>query len=117
MMMAYKPLKSVSGMNSGIQLGLGATERYFETIDQKPKMKNKKSAKEINMIKGKIEFKDVYFNYIEEKSALNGLNLNIESGKVVALVGPSGGGKSTIMNMILRFYDPKKVRLPLMNII
>jgi len=108
MMMAYKPLKSVSGMNSGIQLGLGATERYFETIDQKPKIKNKKSAKEINMIKGKIEFKDVYFNYIEEKSALNGLNLNIESGKVVALVGPSGGGKSTIMNMILRFYDPKK---------
>ncbi|MFT4717913.1 MAG: subfamily B ATP-binding cassette protein MsbA [Rickettsiales bacterium] len=108
MMMAYKPLKSVSGMNAGIQLGLGATERYFSTIDQKPKIKNKKNAKEIGIIKGKINFNKVYFNYIEDKIALNGINLKIEQGKVTALVGPSGGGKSTIMSMILRFYDPKK---------
>lgn len=108
MMMAYKPLKSVSGMNSGIQLGLGATERYFETIDQKPKIKNKQNAKQINMIQGKLSFDNVHFNYVEDKIALNGLNLNIEKGKVTALVGPSGGGKSTIMSMILRFYDPDK---------
>lgn len=107
MMMAYKPLKSVSGMNSGIQLGLGATERYFETIDQKPKIKDKEGAKTIEDPKGHIKFHDVHFNYVEDKTALNGINLNIESGKVVALVGPSGGGKSTIMSMILRFYDPK----------
>ncbi len=107
MMMAYKPLKSVSGMNSGIQLGLGATERYFETIDKKPEIIDKKNAKIIKNAKGNIKFNNVGFNYIADKTALNGINLKIEAGKVVALVGPSGGGKSTIMSMILRFYDPK----------
>lgn len=106
MMMAYKPLKSVSGMNAGIQLGLGGTERFFETVDQKPKIVDGPNAKNIEDVKGDIEFKNVEFRYIEDRTALNSLNLKIESGKVVALVGPSGGGKSTIMSMILRFYDP-----------
>ena len=113
MMMAYKPLKSVSGMNAGIQLGLGATERYFKTIDKKAKIKDKKNALEVKNVKGNIEFNDVYFNYIEDKAALDGINLTIETGKVIALVGPSGGGKSTIMSMILRFYDPKKGQITL----
>jgi len=113
MMMAYKPLKSVSGMNSGIQLGLGAIERYFTTIDQKPKIKDKPNAKIIQNSKGNIKFEDVHFSYIEDKTALNGINLNIDSGKVVALVGPSGGGKSTLMSMILRFYDPKSGKISL----
>lgn len=113
MMMAYKPFKSVSGMNSSIQMGLGATERYFETIDQEPKIKDKKNAKQIGLIQGQIQFNNVHFNYIEDKIALNGLDLNIEKGKVTALVGPSGGGKSTIMSMILRFYDPKKGNITL----
>ena len=115
MMMAYKPLKSVSGMNSGIQLGLGATERYFETLDQKPKIIDKPNAKIIKNVKGDITFNNVRFNYVEDKTALNGINLNIESGKVIALVGPSGGGKSTIMSMILRFYDPKSGTISLDN--
>lgn len=113
MMMAYKPLKSVSGMNSGIQLGLGATERYFQAIDRKPKIKDKKGAKHLTKIKGNIKFDDVKFKYVEDKAALNELNLEIKSGKVVALVGPSGGGKSTIMSMILRFYDPKSGKITL----
>ena len=115
MMMAYKPLKAVSGMNSGIQLGLGGTERYFEAIDQKPTIKDKKNAIELNNPKGNIKFTDVHFNYIKDKTALNGINLNIEQGKVVALVGPSGGGKSTIMSMVLRFYDPKSGKITLDN--
>ncbi len=113
MMMAYKPLKSVSGMNSGIQLGLGGTERFFSTIDQKPTIVDSKNAIDIQNVKGAIEFKDVSFNYIEDRTALNGLNLKVESGKTVALVGPSGGGKSTIMSMILRFYDPKSGEITL----
>ena len=115
MMMAYKPLKSVSGMNSGIQLGLGATQRYFETLDQKPKIIDKKNAKIITNVKGDISFNNVKFNYIDDKTALNGVNLEIKSGTTVALVGPSGGGKSTIMNMILRFYDPKSGNITLDN--
>jgi subfamily B ATP-binding cassette protein MsbA len=115
MMMAYKPFKSVSGMNSGIQLGLGATERYFKTLDQKPKIIDKPNAKIIKNVKGNITFNNVHFNYVKDKTALNGINLNIESGKVIALVGPSGGGKSTIMSMILRFYDPKSGTITLDN--
>ena len=111
MMMAYKPLKAVSGMNSGIQLGLGGVERYFTTIDKKPKIKDKANAKSLEDTKGNIKFEDVHFSYIKDKTALNGIDLNIESGKVVALVGPSGGGKSTIMSMILRFYDPKSGKI------
>lgn len=107
MMMAYKPLKSVSGMNSGIQLGLGATERYFKELDKKPKITDQKNAKQITKPQGNIKFEQVVFNYIKDKTALNGLNLEVKSGQLVALVGPSGGGKSTIMSMMLRFYDPK----------
>ena len=107
MMMAYKPLKSVSGMNAGIQLGLGGTERYFTTIDQKPLIKDSETAKSISEIRGDINFKDITFNYTADKTALNGINLDVKAGETVALVGPSGGGKSTILSMILRFYDPK----------
>ena len=107
MMMAYKPLKSVSGMNSGIQMGLGGSERFFTAMDQKPQIIDKEGAKTLKNVHGNIEFKDVSFSYTDDRTALNGVNLNVEPGKVVALVGPSGGGKSTIMSMILRFYDPK----------
>jgi subfamily B ATP-binding cassette protein MsbA len=107
MMMAYKPMKSVSGMNSGIQIGLGATHRFFGMLDTKPTIVDGKNAVNLEKVKGKIEFKDVTFSYIDDKTTLDGINLNIEPGNTIALVGHSGGGKSTIMNMILRFYDPK----------
>ena len=107
MMMAYKPLKAVSGMNSGIQLGLGSTERFYTLIDNKPKIVDKPNAAILENVKGNIIFKNVGFNYLKDKVALNGINLEIGAGQTVALVGHSGGGKSTIMNMILRFYDPK----------
>ena len=113
MMMAYKPLKAVSSMNSSIQLGLGGTERYFEILDKKPKIKDKEDAITLSRTKGDIKFRNVHFSYIEDKTALNGINLEIDSGKIVALVGPSGGGKSTIMSMILRFYDPKSGNITL----
>ena len=105
MMMAYKPFKSVSGMNATIQMGLGAAERYFKTIDKHPKIIDKANALELTNPKGNIKFNNVKFNYVKNKAALDGINLDIENGKVIALVGPSGGGKSTIMSMILRFYD------------
>lgn len=113
MMMAYKPLKSVSGMNSGIQLGLGATERYFKEIDKKPAITDKKNAKKLKDPKGNIKFENVIFNYTKDRTALNSINLEVKPGEMVALVGPSGGGKSTIMSMMLRFYDPKSGKISL----
>lgn len=105
MLMAYRPLKSVSGMNSGIQLGLAASTRFYRAIDDLPKIVDKENAIELSDVKGDIAFENVDFSYIEEKKALDDVNLDIKAGQTVALVGHSGGGKSTIMNMILRFYD------------
>jgi len=106
MMMAYKPLKSVSNMNTGVQMGLAATTRLYKLLDEKPEINDKPNALDLQNIKGDIEFSQVCFSYIEGKQALNEINFKIPAGKTVALVGHSGGGKSTIMSMILRFYDP-----------
>lgn len=107
MMMAYRPLKSISGMNSGIQLGLGAATRLYKILDEKPTIIDSRNAVKLENVKGNIEFQNVNFNYTKEKPTLKNINLKIPAGKTVALVGHSGGGKSTIMNMILRFYDPQ----------
>lgn len=111
MLMAYKPLKSVSGMNSGIQMGLAATERYYTLLAQAPKIITKPDAVNLDNIKGDIKFEKVNFSYTDEKETLKDINLEIPAGKMVALVGHSGGGKSTIMSMILRFYDPNNGKI------
>lgn len=107
MMMAYKPLKSVSNMNSGVQMGLAAASRLYKTFDEKPKIVDKPNAISLTDVKGEIEFENVKFSYVDDKVALKNVSFKIEAGKTIALVGHSGGGKSTIMNMILRFYDPQ----------
>lgn len=106
MMMAYKPLKSVSGMNSGVQMGLAAATRLYTLLDEKPVIIDKPNAIALTNVKGDIEFQNVKFSYIDDKLAMNEVSFKIPAGKTVALVGHSGGGKSTIMSMILRFYDP-----------
>ncbi len=106
MMMAYKPLKSVSGMNSGVQLGLAAATRLYEILDTKATIIDKPNAINLTHVKGEIEFRDVTFSYNENKNALKNISFKVKAGETVALVGHSGGGKSTIMNLILRFYDP-----------
>lgn len=106
MMMAYKPLKSVSNMNSGVQMGLAAASRFYKLIDELPTIVDKANAVALENVKGDIEFENVSFSYVDDKMALKNINMKIPAGKTVALVGHSGGGKSTIMSMILRFYDP-----------
>lgn len=106
MMMAYRPLKSVSGMNSGIQMGLASATRIYRMIDDMPKIIDKGNAIELRNTRGEIKFENVDFKYVDERKALDGVDIEIPAGKTVALVGHSGGGKSTIMSMILRFYDP-----------
>jgi subfamily B ATP-binding cassette protein MsbA len=113
MMMAYKPLKSVSSMNSGVQMGLAAATRLYTLLDEKPTIIDKPNAIALENVKGDIEFSEVKFSYVEGKDALKSVSFKIPAGKTVALVGHSGGGKSTIMNMILRFYDPQNGQVKL----
>jgi subfamily B ATP-binding cassette protein MsbA len=106
MMMAYRPLKSLSGMNSSVQMGLAGATRLYKMLDEKPQIVDKPSAIDLKTVKGNIEFDKVSFSYIADKIALDNISFKVEAGTSVALVGHSGGGKSTIMSMILRFYDP-----------
>lgn len=105
MLMAYRPLKSVSSMNSGVQMGLAAASRLYALLDEAPKLVDKPNAVALENVKGEIKFENVEFSYIDDKKALNNVSFKALSGKTTALVGHSGGGKSTIMSMILRFYD------------
>ncbi len=113
MMMAYRPLKSVSGMNSGIQMGLAAATRFYRMIDEKQNIVDKPNAVAIDHVKGNIKLENVDFRYVEDKLTLSGVNVEVKAGQTIALVGHSGGGKSTIMSMILRFYDPENGRVTL----
>lgn len=105
MLMAYRPLKSVSSMNSGVQMGLAAASRLYALLDEAPKLVDKPNAVALENVKGEIKFENVEFSYIDDKKALNNVSFKALAGKTTALVGHSGGGKSTIMSMILRFYD------------
>lgn len=104
--MAYEPVKRLAKLNNTVQVGLGAAERVFHMLDTKPSIKDKRGAKPVNTKKPTITFDKVEFAYADtEGKALNGISFKAKAGKVTALVGPSGGGKSTVMNLIPRFYD------------
>jgi subfamily B ATP-binding cassette protein MsbA len=103
--LAYEPMKKLARLNNSLQVGLGAAERVFEMLDTKAKIKSKARAQALNTKKPKIQFKNVSFSYDKNQPALDGITFTAKPGTVTALVGPSGGGKSTIMNMIPRFYD------------
>ena len=101
-----RPAKALTDAFSGIHSGIAAGERVLELIDTKPEMVNKPEADTITDFNEAIVFDNVTFNY-GTKEVLKGINLKIHKGKTVALVGPSGGGKSTLMDLIPRFHDPK----------
>ncbi len=106
LLMAYQPLKRLANFNVNIQDGLAAADRIFNLLDQKPEITDLRNAKEYVYKKGEIGFKKVKFSYGSKVfHALNEINLKIPGGKTVALVGKTGAGKSTILNLIPRFYD------------
>ena len=106
-MSIYRPLKSVTNINNNLQEGLASAERTFNLMDSPATITEKAGANELKVSKGEIEFKNITFAYEEGQNAIEGLNLTIPAGKKVALVGASGAGKSTILNLIPRFFDPK----------
>ena len=104
--MAYEPMKKLAKLNNTVQVGLGAAERVFQMLDIKPAIKDRRGAKAITKKKPGVEFKGVEFTYENaEMKALSDISFTAKPGKVTALVGPSGGGKTTIINLIPRFYD------------
>lgn len=104
LLMLYEPIKRLNKENHNVQQGLAASQRVFEIIDREPEIVEKKDAIELGRVQGSIEFKDVFFKY-EDKMILKGLNLKIVKNEVVAVVGESGAGKTTIINLLPRFYD------------
>ncbi|MBC8052883.1 MAG: ABC transporter ATP-binding protein [Sphingobacteriaceae bacterium] len=105
-----RPAKAITDSFSGIHSGIAAGERVLALIDEKPGIVNKAGAREVNSFKEKIILDDVCFNY-GNKEILKHINLVIPRGKTVALVGPSGGGKSTLMDLIPRFMEPNGGRI------
>ena len=106
MMLAYQPVRSLSTLNVILNQGLSAASRILSVIDTKKLIKNPDNAKEINVEKANIKFKDVMFSYNKsDGEVLKNVNLEFEGGQMTSLVGHSGSGKSTILNLIPRFYD------------
>jgi subfamily B ATP-binding cassette protein MsbA len=109
MMLAYQPVRSLATLNISIQQGLSGARRVLPIIDDTPKVIDKNNVKKLIFKIGQIDFEDVNFSYSEEENKiLNNLNLNIPGQKMTALVGSSGAGKSTILNLIPRFYNISK---------
>jgi len=106
MMLAYQPVRALATLNITIGQGLSAASRLLPIIDEKSNLVQNKNDSEIQITNGNIEFKDVDFKYDNESNkVLNFINLKMLGGKMTSLVGHSGAGKSTILNLIPRFYD------------
>ena len=109
MMLAYQPVRSLATLNITIQQGLSGARRVLPIIDDVPEIKEIQKPNELIVTQGKIDFNNVSFNYSEgENITLNSINLEIPGEKMTALVGHSGAGKSTILNLIPRFYNVDK---------
>lgn len=100
-----RPLRSFIDQFANINQGVAAGERIFTIIDAENEVKDKKDAKQFEGLKESIELRNVEFSYDGERKVINGVNIKIKKGQTVALVGPSGGGKSTLSELIPRFYD------------
>ncbi len=102
------PIQDIARVYAEMQNSVASAERMYSLIDAVPEIKDKSEAYDPGTILGDIEFENVNFYYEENKPVLAGFNLKVKRGETIALVGPTGGGKSTIVNLICRFYEPKQ---------
>ena len=103
----YKPIKDLVKVNAGLQKGAAAAERFFQVLDQDNSLPVSPNPRHVRGFQREIQFRDVSFRYTPEgQDVLQGLDLSIRKGEMVALVGQTGSGKSTVANLLARFYDP-----------
>ena len=103
-LLAYRPIKDLAKVATYIQRSMAAADRYFQIIDMDTSVKEKENPEPLKTFEDRISFKDVTFSY-DERKILDGITFDIPKGSVVAVVGPTGSGKTTIANLIARFYD------------
>ena len=104
-MLAYQPVRALAGINIAINEGFSAASRIYKILDEQVLIKNSEGAQDIMISKGDIKFNNVSMNYKNGPLILKNIDIEIKGKSKIALVGPSGGGKSTILNLIPRFYD------------
>ena len=107
LIMLYNPIKSIGNNFNSVQMALMAMERVFGLLEEVPVITNKPNAKMLKKINKSIDYKDVCFEYVSGKPILKNINLSIKCGETIAFVGNSGGGKTTLVNLLPRFYDIK----------
>lgn len=105
LIMLYEPVKRLSGLNNEIQNGLASASRVYEVLDSPPQIVDKPQAVELKPLGRAIEFRDVSFAYRPGEPVLKHINLSVPAGQLLALVGTSGGGKTTLVNLLPRFYE------------
>ena len=113
LLLAYDPVKKLVNLNAQLQEGLAATERVFKILDVHPKIVDQPNALRIDEAKGNIIFENISFSYLKNVPLIDKISLIIKKGQTVALVGHSGAGKTTILNLICRFFDPASGRITL----
>lgn len=104
--MFWRPIMNLSSFYNTLITNFSAADRIFDILDKKPIIKNSENAKKIGKIKGVVEFKDVSFSYDESTKVLKNVNFKVNKGEKIALVGATGAGKTTIVSLLSRFYDP-----------
>jgi subfamily B ATP-binding cassette protein MsbA len=109
-LMMYTPVKRLTRVNNVIQQAVGAAERVFEVLEEKPEIVDRPGARSLGPVRGEVSFENVFFAY-DTEPVLKDFSVRSAVGEVVALVGPSGAGKSTIAGLLTRFYDPQQGRV------